>query len=88
MKRYWFNFEIEDGKSSEYPAGVILGCGVTAFSYQDAINILREKVFTGGEMPKIRKVIEDVNINDLDQDHIIPNMRPPIYRGVWFPQID
>jgi hypothetical protein len=87
MKRYWFEFEIEKNKVFEYPVGINLGCGITAINYEDAIDILKTSFFSEIEMPKIIKVIENVNINELDQTHVIPNMNPPIYRGVWFPRM-
>jgi hypothetical protein len=82
-KRFWFEFEIDS--AFNYPPGIGFGCGVTASSYDDAIKILDEKVFTLISRPPFKRVIEDVDIRVLDQGHVIPNMRPPIYRGVWFP---
>lgn len=85
MKRFWFEFE--KNNLENYPFGFGYGCGVTAFSREDAISILKEKLFNTIEMPNIKKCIENVNINDLDQGHVIPNMNPPNERGIWFPQI-
>jgi hypothetical protein len=80
LTRYWFEFEY-DGKwgLSTYR------CGVTAFTYDDAINIMRKSVFQDNEMPVIKKCIENVDIRDLDQNHVVLNMRPPSIRGVWYP---
>lgn len=85
IKRFWFEFEIDN--VSLYPSGIGCGCGISAYSYQDAIAIIKQEVFKDIEMPKIKKYIENVDIRDLDKGHVIPNMKPPIYRGVWFPQI-
>jgi hypothetical protein len=44
--------------------------------------------FGWDEMPKPTKVIPDVNIDELDghaRRHILPNMSPPIWRGLWYP---
>ena len=83
MKRYWFefNFSAED----KIPYGLPIGCGVTAFSYEDAIKIIREKIFASKKMPDTKKNIEAVDVSTLDQAHVIPNMRFPSERGVWFP---
>ena len=82
MHRYWFQFDVEfDGKA---PPGVIIGCGITAYDYEDALKLLREKVFLCEILP-IRSYIEDVDISTLDQGHVLPNMSAPIKRGVWFP---
>jgi len=84
MKRFWFEFEFDD--VTDYPFGVGYGCGVTAIDYDDAINLLKQKVFKAIPIPKIRKQIENVNVNDLDQGHVVLNMNPPNYRGIWFPR--
>jgi len=83
MIRYWFKFDLASYEDA--PFGVIIGCGVTGYNYNDAVKILKEKVFKNGELPNIKNVIENVNIQDLDQNHVIPNMEPPNRRGVWFP---
>jgi hypothetical protein len=83
MKRYWFEFDFTDIK--EIPAGVIIGCGVTGDGYDDALNILKEKVFQKEQIPEIKKVVEDVDVSLLDKGHVLPNMLPPNMRGVWFP---
>jgi len=83
MIRYWFEFDFTN--YSNIPYGVIMGCGVTGYEYEDAIKILKEKVFVNKELPQIRKVVENINIGELDQNHVIPNMSPPSNRGIWFP---
>ena len=83
LKRFWFEFEIDN--TLNFPTGVGIGCGVTAFGYDVAMKLINQKVFVGINAPTIKKVIEDVDIRTLDQGHVIPNMNPPIYRGIWFP---
>ncbi|MEE4209717.1 MAG: hypothetical protein V2I43_10660 [Parvularcula sp.] len=80
--RYWFafDFEIDDGS----PFGLVMGCGVTAYDYKDAISILEEKVFHG-PVPKTKSVVENIDISTLDPGHVLPNMGLTIRRGVWFP---
>lgn len=84
LKRFWFEFNIDN--PFEYPTGTVIGCGVTAFSYEDAISLLQEKVFKNNVIPKIKKTVEDVDLRNLDPLHVLPNISPVIYRGVWFPQ--
>lgn len=36
-------------------------------------------------MPEVIECIEDVNVNDLDQSHVLPNMGNIVERGIWFP---
>lgn len=83
FKRFWFEFEILS--SFGYPPGIGIGCGITAFDYTDAINIMDQKIFTGMKRPPFKKVIENVDIRTLDQGHVIPNMNPPVDRDIWFP---
>jgi hypothetical protein len=80
LRRYWFRF-------GELPPFTILrlGCGITAFNKDDAIVLLRERVFAGREMPTIAEVTEDVDISTLDRGHVLPNMGVVGIRGVWFP---
>ena len=74
LKRYWF--EVENS----------LGFGVTAYSLEDAEHLLAEAIYSRRAQPlRIVKIVEGVDIRDLDQGHVIPNMGPPNFRGVWFP---
>jgi len=83
MMRFWFEFDI--GAAWDFPAGIGHGCGVTAIHYNDAIKIMNANIFSEIKMPAIKRVIQDVDIGQLDQGHVIPNMKPPISRGVWYP---
>ena len=83
MRRFWFEFNIDSLK--DIPTGIKMGCGITAFDYNDAITILEEKVFSRSTKPNFKKVVEDIDIRLLDQGHVIPNMKSPTDRGVWFP---
>ena len=63
-----------------------LGSGVTAYDYDDAIALLKERVFTKETMPKITDFIQDVDVSTLDANHVLPNLGLVIERGIWFPQ--
>jgi hypothetical protein len=83
LRRYWFEFQFTI--SDPYTLGTLLGAGVTASSHEDALRLLRERVFSSCPMPPIKKIVEDVSIESLDQNHVRPNMGDPTLRGVWFP---
>lgn len=83
MKRYWFTFN--KSQSTVLPYGVAMGCGITAFNLEDAKSILLQKVFNSKIIDLSYEVIEDININELDRNHVIPNMLSPSIRGVWYP---
>lgn len=85
MVRYWFEFDLMFADVAEIPSGTLIGCGITAYNYEDAIKILQEKVFKSSELPRITRFVENVDIRTLDQGHVIPNMAAPVARGVWFP---
>jgi len=82
--RYWFRFDVKFGDSYD-SLGLLLGCGVTAFGYEDAIELMKENIFKEKEMPPIKEFVENVDISTLDLKHIAPAMGVPIYRGIWYP---
>ncbi len=80
LRRFWFTF-----KNPPLFSPLGLGCGITAFDYEDAVNILVSMVFSDESLPEIDSVIEDVNIQTLDQKRVVPNIGLVVVRGVWFP---
>jgi hypothetical protein len=82
LHRYWFRFR----KSIE-PSVLNLGCGVTAYSEEDALQIIREKVFPLFGVREVEIVVTDVDVSTLDAGHVIPNMSLPFRRGMWFPSL-
>ncbi|HYF03114.1 MAG TPA: hypothetical protein VEC36_07050 [Patescibacteria group bacterium] len=84
LHKYWFIFDRNSLKELDY-CEYLFQFGITAFTYEDAVYLLKTHVFKNG-MPEIVEYKEDVDIRDLDQGHIIPNMLPPNVRGIWYPQ--
>lgn len=82
LRRFWFEFK-RTGTSSLRPE-VTIGCGVTAYDYDDAVDLLRERVFAGN-VPEVEKAQSDVDVSTLDAGHVRPNMGSPTERGIWFP---
>jgi len=76
LRRYWF-------KTKEH-----LGLGVTAFSVDDAKRLIDEAARRLGRDYEILGIVEDVDVCDLDQGHVVPNMGPPNFRGVWYPNLN
>jgi hypothetical protein len=83
VRRYWFEFEKPEPARPAWPP---FGCGVSAWTKDDAIAIMRQTVFAGRDMPRISHLIEDVDIRDLEQNHVVPNMGIVSERGVWYPR--
>jgi hypothetical protein len=89
LRRYWVEFDNRSCETDILLArlGLKLGCGVTAFDIDDALMIVAEVIFGELQIPSIKLIIEDVDIRRLDRGHVLPNMSPPNWRGVWFPSI-
>lgn len=83
MHRYWFVF---DGDARALPAGLTMGCGATATSRAQAEAMIRRDLVAGGELPPIAQVVEDIDLSELDPDHVLPNVGAPNVQGVWFPR--
>ena len=79
IRRYWFKF-----RTPRFPAAFNFGCGVSAYNYDDAVNLLRELVF-GGQEPDILVCDADVDVSKLDRKRVLPNMGSVLVRGIWFP---
>lgn len=73
LHRYWFKTPTR------------FGIGVTAYSVEDARTLIDNEVKSRGLNAEELPVIEDVDIRDLDQNHVILNMGSPNFRGIWFP---
>ena len=76
LKRYWF-------KTKKH-----FGIGVTAYSLDDAKSLAEEAAHYFGESYELLEIIENVDVQTLDQGHIIPNMGAPNFRGVWYPNLN
>ena len=59
--------------------------GVTAYSFNDAISILKQKVFRKEEIPPVKTFTENIKFRDLDQNHVVPNIGAISERGIWYP---
>lgn len=76
LVRFWFEFE----------AGRTRRIGVTAWTMEDAEALVTAKVFRGAPMPSPLTVIEDVDINQIAPNHVLPKVESPDVRGIWFPR--
>lgn len=87
LHRYWIKFEVTDEATCKrvHAHGVLMGCGVTWFTVEDALHLVRERMFRGAALPPVAELIEDVDLSTLDRNHVLPNALPPVWRGVWFP---
>lgn len=82
LRRHWFSFVRTDRISS-----LGLGFGVTALSRLDAERLIKEMVFPMLGEGEILAVVEDIDLNSLEENHVLPNIGNPAARGVWFPNL-
>jgi hypothetical protein len=73
LTRYWFR---TSGSR---------GYGVTGYSLKDAEDLLREFGYPASGDSFI-EVVENVDVQTLDQSHVVPNIGPVNFRGIWFPR--
>lgn len=83
VRRFWFEFSANAG--GKLPVGVGHGCGVSAHDYHDAVQIIQSAVFEEKPLPAISKEIVDVDVSELDEYHVRPNIGDVFRRGIWFP---
>jgi len=83
LRRFWFEFDPEG--VDDFPPGVRVGCGVTAQNVELATALVHERVFGGRDLPRIRRIVPDIDIRLLDEGHVRPNMGNPVVAGIWFP---
>ena len=84
LQRYWFRW---DGEPRELPPGAVPGYGVTGVDGRDAEALLSTALLGGAPLPAGADVIENVDVRDLDESHVLPNMGDPGDRGVWYPHV-
>jgi hypothetical protein len=77
--RFWITFKDVTLSSLR------IGCGITAFDLADALDILEKNVFSSQETLDIESITENIDIQLLDQKHVISNMGLVTNRGFWFP---
>ncbi len=86
LRRFWFQFDIGP-RDFSWPRTVLrAGCGVTGFSEEDCVAMIKDRIMKSQELPGIVKVVSDVDVRTLDANHVIPNMSVPTVRGIWFPK--
>lgn len=84
LTRYWIKFK----ERGDFPflGGVFgFGIGVTAYNIDDAKALIRTRVFKR-DLPEIQTIVENIRYDDLEENHVRPNMGAMINRGIWFPK--
>jgi hypothetical protein len=58
--------------------------GVTARSVEDAFDLLDQHGYDFHRLGRV-EVRENITVADLDPGHVVPNMGPIVFRGIWYP---
>lgn len=61
------------------------GYGVTAYSFEDAIALIRSIGLPLPEDLSKIKVVENIRPVEIEYSHVSLNMGPIVLRGVWYP---
>jgi hypothetical protein len=83
LKRFWIEF----GSTTDTPLVLRPGCGVTAYSIEDALRLVSDALGIP-ELPAVVSVVENVDVSTLDANHILPNIGLTVCRGVWYPALN
>jgi hypothetical protein len=76
LRRFWF------------PVPGYLGIGVSAPTLAEARALAEAaRPALDPAAPPLGAVVEDVDVRTLDPGHVIPNLGPPVWPGVWFPRL-
>jgi hypothetical protein len=78
LRRFWIRFD-SDARSP-------LGYSVTAWTEEDALNLVHAAAFDSDEKLPDSTIQADIDISLLDARHIRPNMESPNWRGIWYPR--
>lgn len=85
VRRYWFEFDVDSSAGTNgLRARLAHGCGVTGRDEDDCLELIKREVVAGNELPKVRRVIRDIDLSTLSA-MIRRTMDGPQARGVWYP---
>ena len=86
LRRYWFEFEMpSDTGPANAGYGLLgAGCGVTGWGERDCLGLIRRRLGSTGDLPKVRRVTHDVDLSKLSAS-VQGSMDKPRWRGVWYP---
>ena len=95
LRRYWFEFDLPpqlptraghvtiDDRPIAYMRN---GIGVTGFDEDDCLQLIRDQVTRGDELPPVKCVTPDVDVRDIPEwFHTHAQIGVPAWRGVWAP---
>lgn len=86
--RYWFVIFPENKYG---PRNI----GVTAYSKEHARDIIAKESVKNFYIKELAlqisddtEVIENIDVRNLDQNHVVPNMGTVVFVGIWYPNLN
>lgn len=83
MIKFWI--KLKQSIFDNPPIGTLLGIGVTAESKEEALILIKDKVYINRDMPEIEFVDSYISIDNLEENHVRPNIGNMDDKGIWFP---
>ncbi len=83
LKKYWIRVETSAHDTNSWISA--LGYGITAFSREDAIDMLRTEAFEGQPMPEVVEVVEDVDEEEIQKRYGMAKLEAFLWPGIWYP---
>lgn len=87
LKRYWVITFPENRYGPK-------NFGVTAYTAEQAKEMIKKEAEKNPYFKEISsgidtaEIIEDIDIRNLDQNHVVPNMGTVAFMGVWYPNMN
>jgi hypothetical protein len=96
LRRFWLEFDLRSAQARSEPGAegsagqpptwaLVSGVGVTGTDLNECFDVVQKRIFGQTLMPAVLKVVQDIDVSTLDQDQVLPNIEPPVWRGIWFP---
>jgi hypothetical protein len=83
MKIYWLKIRRKGPFGTEF--------GITAHNWDDAMSLLAKASRADSSVVIDATAVENYreieNVDELDQNHVVPNMGVILRRGIWFPNL-
>jgi len=88
LRRFWFRFDLPPigDKQPHSWLNLRLGCGVTGYNEADCRTIIEVEILGSDPWPPVIEITPDIDVSKLDAGHVLPNLEPPNWRGIWFPR--
>ena len=85
LKKFWIQFNLEGKQYALQSMFISKGVGVTAFTKEDALELIQSKIFKNEKLPPVTEISEDHDTSTIKDKKITSNMGACTWRGIWYP---